>query len=317
MREKRTLIIRNIKRCLGVLLASFCVASLPAHAQMYDQRDSRINQGYPVPAPPGQPQRQPNVQYHDPPQPPAAPTAPTANLQLEPRDAESILRDQLARQSQQFREQQRQDASQSSMYDNFYEHRISNPAQVSQVMAEARRISSFIKKRNGKAFVVIDKRNFQFYLFNRNSRLLRIGPVAIGKGRTDIGAFETHVGVYPIKRKQLVADWTRPNWYFLEENEPIPVRHADRIVPGFFRHKLVFSGARYIHYAEATGGRLTHGCLGLDWQDSEAVYHTLQVGSYCIVVDDRFLARLARGEFPIKQDPKRKKRVQGSFKNLW
>ena len=65
----------------------------------------------------------------------------------------------------------------------------------------------------------------------------------------------------------------------------------------------MFEGARYIHYAEATGGRLTHGCLGLDWEDAEAVYHTLEVGSYCIIVDSGFISKLARGEFPIHKPP--------------
>ena len=69
----------------------------------------------------------------------------------------------------------------------------------------------------------------------------------------------------------------------------------------FFRFKLVFDGTRYIHYAEYSTGRLTHGCLGLSWDDSEAVFHTLSTGSYCIIVDPHFLARLARGEFPVKQ----------------
>ena len=62
---------------------------------------------------------------------------------------------------------------------------------------------------------------------------------------------------------------------------------------------MVYDGARYIHYAEATGGRLTHGCLGLDWHDAEAVFHTLSVGSYCIIIDNGFLTRLVKGEFPL------------------
>ncbi|MEJ2716174.1 MAG: L,D-transpeptidase, partial [Deltaproteobacteria bacterium] len=193
------------------------------------------------------------------------------------------------------------------IYDTYsYGHRINDEDQVRAVMAEARYIANIIKKRNSKPFIVIDKRNFQFYLYNRAGRLLRIGPVAIGKGRTNVGAFETPVGVFPIRSKVPVADWIRPDWYFIEEGEPIPQRWEDRRVPGFFRYKLVFNGARYIHYAEATGGRLTHGCLGLDWQDAEAVFHTLQVGSYAIVLDNAFLARLARGEFPIKRAAKPK-----------
>jgi lipoprotein-anchoring transpeptidase ErfK/SrfK len=229
---------------------------------------------------------------------PSGAAPPTANLQYDPRDAESILRDQVARsQGQGYNSGQ---GSQPQMYDNYYGHRIQDQDQVNRVMAEARGIATLISRKNGKAFIVIDKRNFQFYLYDRNGKLLRIGPVAVGKGRTRVGAFETPVGIFPIKKKIPIDDWVRPDWYFIEEGEPIPRKWEDRRVPGFFRYKLVVDGSRYIHYAEATGGRLTHGCLGLDWEDAEAVFHTLDVGSYCVVVDGQFLARLARGEFPVR-----------------
>ncbi len=184
-------------------------------------------------------------------------------------------------------------------YDSYYHHGMHGQDQVRLVMAEAEYISSILRRKTRKPFIVIDKRNFQFYLYNGEGKLLRIGPVAIGKGRTHVGSFETKVGIYPIKAKVPVDDWIRPDWYYIEEGEPIPQRWEDRRVPGFFRYKLVIQGTQYIHYAEATGGRLTHGCLGLDWEDAEAVYHTLDVGSPCIVIDQPFLARLEAGEFPV------------------
>ncbi len=280
----------RIKSMLG-LLALFLVV-VPAHAQYYDNYyqqpyqygpGNNPYQNYGNQASPGA-QHSPN-------------TNPMANLQYDHRDAEAILREQMARSSDQgYVDRQPQ---QTQMYDSYYGHRLNDEGQVQQVMQEARYISSVIKNRNGKAFVVIDKRNFQFYLFDRNGGLLRIGPVAIGKGKTHVGAFETPVGIFPIKSKVPVDDWIRPDWYFVEENEPIPARWEDRRVPGFFRYKMVYDGARYIHYAEATGGRLTHGCLGLDWHDAEAVFHTMSVGSYCIIIDNSFLTRLVKGEFPL------------------
>lgn len=225
-----------------------------------------------------------------------------ANLHYDERDAEMILRDQLSRTGD-YDGMQGSRSADTQMYDNPYGHRIHDEGQVRNVMSEARSIANLIRQRNAKPFVVIDKRNFQFYLYGTNGKLLRIGPVAIGKGKTEVGAFETPVGIFPIKAKVPVDDWVRPDWYFIEEGEPIPRRWEDRRVPGFFRYKLVYDGARYIHYAEATGGRLTHGCLGLDWHDAEAVFHTLEVGSYCIIVDQAFLGRLARGEFPVQKPP--------------
>jgi lipoprotein-anchoring transpeptidase ErfK/SrfK len=284
MRQNRQLITCNKKTYLGLMGMLFLLA-VPVKAQMYYQDGNysyqygNDNQAYQQQRP-GQ-RQQPDLQYDQ-------------------RDAEMILRDQVERSN---RNNQGTQRAQQSIYDNHYGHRISDEASIQRVMAEARNIAGLIKNRNGKSFIIFDKRNVQFYLYDRNGRLLRIGPAAIGKGRTEVGAFETPVGVFPIKSKVPVDDWVRPDWYFKEEGEPIPQRHEDRRVPGFFRYKLVFEGARYIHYAEATGGRLTHGCLGLDWEDAEAVYHTLDVGSYCIIVDSGFISKLARGEFPIQKPP--------------
>ncbi len=282
MRQRRLLITRNKKTYFSLVL--LLISAVPVYAQMYYQ-DGNYPYGYE------------NQAYQQ-----QIPQAPQNNLQYDQRDAEMILRDQVERNNRNTRGQNTRPAQQP-IYDNYYGHRISDEASIQRVMGEARYIANLIKNRNGKSFIVFDKRNVQFYLYDRTGRLLRIGPAAIGKGKTETGAFETPVGVFPIKSKVPVDDWVRPDWYFKEEGEPIPQRHEDRRVPGFFRYKLVFEGSRYIHYAEATGGRLTHGCLGLDWEDAEAVYHTLDVGSYCIVVDSGFLNRLARGEFPIHKPP--------------
>jgi len=261
------------------------VLFLPANAQNFYQQSYYDPYSYGMPQ--AQPESAPHQYYGG--------QNPAANLQYDNRDAEMILRDQVNRNSEQ---QAQPDPRMPQAYDNYYGHRINDEGQVQQVMAGARYIGGLIRNKNGKPFLVIDKRNVQFYLYDRDGRLLRIGPVAIGKGKTHVGAFETPVGVFPIRSKIAIDDWIRPDWYFVEEGEPIPRKWEDRRVPGFFRYKLVFDGSRYIHYAEATGGRLTHGCIGLDWQDAEAVFHTMQVGSNCIVVDDGLLNRLARGEFP-------------------
>ena len=309
-RENKAIIIRNLKRssCWLVLV---CLVALPVSAQYYpndyygnqsprragdwnapqqgwDQGSQAGHQQYPA--------------EYDP-----------RREQYDPRDAQMILQDQVRRTQGLYADQQQTGQEQQQVYDDYSTPTLNDDHQVNRVMQQARQIASTIPKRNGKPFIVMDKRNYQFYLFGRKGNLLRIGPVAIGKGKTQIGAFETPVGVFPIKKKIPVDDWIRPDWYFVEEGEPIPKNWDERRVPGFFRYKLVFDGTRYIHYAEATGGRLTHGCLGLDWQDAEAVFHTLKVGSYCIIIDGNFLRRLARGEFPIRSaaKPKPRKPAEG------
>ncbi|MGO9567599.1 MAG: L,D-transpeptidase [Desulfomonilaceae bacterium] len=285
MCKKRALIVRNIITCLGLVL-SLSLVSTSVSAQMYYPGEYPYSYGQ------GQesPGRAAPEQYRE----------PMANLQYDQRDAEMILRDQMNRAGQP-PAQPDAGSQEQQIYDNYYGHRMHDEGQINGVVAEANNIGAMMRNKNGKPFIVVDKRNFQFYLYSHAGRLLRIGPVAIGKGRTNHGAFESPVGIFPISRKMPVDDWVRPDWYFLEEGEPIPKRDEDRRVPGFFRYKLVYDGARYIHYAEATGGRLTHGCLGLDWQDAEAVFHTLQVGSYCVIADQAFLTRLARGEFPVQK----------------
>jgi hypothetical protein len=298
MRQHSHLVLRNLRAITGLLLFMGLLSdNVPAQTyypedyyrdQYYrDYYDSRAQQ--PPPRPRQHDRRQRQNAY--------AAQQPGPQVQYDQRDAESLLREQLQRANQYPQVDPRE--QQQMVYDNYYGHRINDEGQVQRVMAEARYIGESIRNRNGKAMIVIDKRTFQFYLYDRDGRLLRIGPVAIGKGKTEVGGFETPVGVFPIKDKKAVDDWIRPDWYFIEEGEPIPKKWEDRRVPGFFRYKLVVEGTRYIHYAEATGGRLTHGCLGLDWQDAEAVFHTLEKGSYCIVADQGFFNRLARGEFPL------------------
>lgn len=299
--------MRNVITIAAVTLFCFCLQPAYSQAQYYADE---YPQGYYAPQA-GEGQQYQQAQQYQQGQQGYDETAwrhagrnPSAGGQRQNWSQERILREQVNRtmsnaQNQGQVQQQQVPANQAQMYDTPYGHRIDDEDQVRQVMAEARYVVAMIKKSNGKPFIVIDKRNFQFYLYNSRGKLLRIGPVAIGKGTTQHGRFETPVGIYPIKSKIPVDDWVRPDWYFVEEGEAIPKRWEDRKVPGFFRFKMVIDGTRYIHYAEATGGRLTHGCLGLDWEDAEAVFHTLQVGSYCIVIDRPFLTRLARGEFPI------------------
>jgi hypothetical protein len=297
MAKKRALMTRNTIQYVGWLF-SLLVFLAPAQGQYYYPGDYYQ---YPYGADQDEGPPQPPAQQN-PQQPPGQ--EPTRGLQYDNRDAESIQRDQWQQYQQQNQPAEapaQQRPAQRGMYDDPSTHRIHDEGQVRTVMAEARRLGNMIGNRNGKPFILIDKRNFQFYLYDLNGTLLRVGPVAVGKGKTRIGAFESPVGIFPIKSKVAVDDWIRPDWYFIEEGEQIPKRWEDRRVPGFFRYKLVYDGLRYIHYAEATGGRLTHGCLGLDWQDAEAVFHTLQVGSFCVILDDGFLSRLAKGEFPVQK----------------
>ena len=161
MRQNRQLITCNKKTYLGLMGMLFLLA-VPVKAQMYYQ-DGNYSYQYGTDNEAYQQQRpgyrqQPHLQYDQ-------------------RDAEMILRDQVERNNGNNQSVQQ---PQQSIYDNNYGHRISDEASIRRVMAEARNIAGLIKNRNGKSFIIFDKRNVQFYLFDRNGRLLRIGPAAIG-----------------------------------------------------------------------------------------------------------------------------------------
>ena len=247
--------MRNVIRLLGVI-GSVMLLGTPLSAQTYYYPEQVQEEGYEYwqnQDPRVQNSRQ-RVAPRSHRRQPAAPPAPI--IQYEDRDAETILRDQVNRGLQtqpQYPQPQAQPQQQAQprqeMYDDYYGHRIHDEGQIRNVMAEARYVGTTISRRNGRPFIVFDKRNFQFYLYSANGGLLRIGPVAIGKGRTGHGAFETPTGIFPIRAKIPIDDWIRPDWYFREEGEPIPQNWEDRRVPGFFRFKLVFEGTRYIHYA--------------------------------------------------------------------
>ena len=217
--------MRNIIACLGLLLS---LVGTNVTAQMYYPGGSPYSYG------PSQEEggRAAQEYYREPP----------SNLQYDQRDAEMILRDQVNRGGQP--QAQADPGSQQEMYDNYYGHRIPDEGQLQESRPRPGTLAAPVRNQNGRAYIVIDKRNFQFYLYDANGKLLRIGPVAIGKGRTNHGAFETPVGIFPIKSKIPVDDWVRPDWYFIEEGESIPKRYEDRRVPGFFRYKLVFDESR-------------------------------------------------------------------------
>jgi len=96
--------------------------------------------------------------------------------------------------------------------------------------------------------------------------------------------FHTPRGKFRILGKKQNPVWVKPDWAFVEEDEPIPgATHPDRYEPYVMGdYALSFGNGYYIHgtlYRRLLGQSVTHGCVRLGDDELEQVYRTAPVGT--------------------------------------
>jgi L,D-transpeptidase YbiS len=100
--------------------------------------------------------------------------------------------------------------------------------------------------------------------------------------------FNTPRGEFEVLRKIVSPVWTKPDWAFIEEGEPIPKNYADRIDPDVLGdYALALPDGYLIHgsiYKRTIGMSVTHGCIRLGDEDLEAVYRAAQVGTKVYII---------------------------------
>lgn len=144
------------------------------------------------------------------------------------------------------------------------------------------------------ACLIIDVEQCRFRLYDARRYLLRQGPCATGMdstlrapdGRTWV--FATPLGVRQVHNKSGDPVWQRPDWYYIEEDLPVPApEHPDRRVLGMLGEYALDIGQGYlVHgspYQRGIGERITHGCVRLADDDLRSVYATLKVGDLVVV----------------------------------
>ncbi len=142
---------------------------------------------------------------------------------------------------------------------------------------------------SGQSYLVINTTDNRFHLF-RNKKLVREGFCSSGsykllqtlQGQQWI--FKTPKGKFQIQGKTVDPIWKRPDWAFVEEGLPIPSSdHSSRFEYGVLGDYALALGDGYlIHgtiYQRLLGMPVTHGCVRLNDDDLEAVFHTLNIGS--------------------------------------
>lgn len=94
--------------------------------------------------------------------------------------------------------------------------------------------------------------------------------------------FETPRGHFRVLSKVANPVWTRPDWAFIEEGEPIPKDRASRAVPYVLGdYAIAFGDGYFIHgtlYTRLLGSSVTHGCIRVDDDILQQIYKSAQPG---------------------------------------
>ena len=143
-------------------------------------------------------------------------------------------------------------------------------------------------------YVVVDTAQNKVYV-REGEKTLHTAVASTGSGASlkdprnpDKGwVFETPRGVYAIMTKIKNPAWVKPDWAFIEEGEPIPVKSQDRVETGVLGdYALGFGNGYFIHgtlYTRLLGTNITHGCIRLGDEDLEYLYRHVPTGATIII----------------------------------
>ena len=171
---------------------------------------------------------------------------------------------------------------------------VGKHAALQQEVAALRKQNSRLRKKAQgllpeEPYVVVDmnaKPN-RFFLKEGQQTLLD-AICSTGKGDTlrdekgRVWVFRTPLGVRTVRRKVQEPIWTKPDWAFIEENEPIPKDRSKRLEPDVLGDYAMDIGDGYlIHgtlYTRLLGQPVTHGCIRLGDDDLKIVFDVAKKG---------------------------------------
>jgi hypothetical protein len=140
--------------------------------------------------------------------------------------------------------------------------------------------------------------------FKQGDLTLWSAPVGTGTGMrvitdSDDWRFATPTGRFTIKYKERDPVWIAPDWFFVENNLPVPsTNHPSRYMKGTLGAAAVYiSPDLAIHGTdrpELLGERVSHGCIRLENRYALRLYHSVQVGTEVIIVGGKDVEKNAR-----------------------
>ena len=136
--------------------------------------------------------------------------------------------------------------------------------------------------------ITVDVAKNKIYLF-KDGQLVDRSPVATGSekvlkkaGRTFV--FHTPRGRLTVLRKIVDPIWTKPDWAFIEDGEPVPPPDSPkRQVKGHLgKYALDLGDGIMIHGTDDVGSfgkRASHGCIRVPGDMLETVYQAAKIGT--------------------------------------
>ena len=162
-----------------------------------------------------------------------------------------------------------------------------DPKLAKKEMNKAQMMLARIKP--SRPYIVIDTHANLLYLRTEDSIIFK-GTCSTGSGGvlTDSltgrkWSFSTPRGVFKITSKLADPWWRKPDWAFVEDNEPIPADPSERLDPEMLgEFAMGFGSDYYIHgtiYERLLGVSVTHGCVRLGSEDLKKLYDMVHIGT--------------------------------------
>ncbi len=144
--------------------------------------------------------------------------------------------------------------------------------------------------------------------FMKGEEVVWEAPVGTGTGlrlQTDDGhwEFSTPTGVFEVKYKEEMPVWYLPDWYFIENDLPIPPSDSpSRRLTNQLGVAAVYLGEEIaIHGTnrpELLGKRVSHGCIRIENKFAQRLYHNVQIGTPIVIIGGEQFANIPPDETP-------------------
>jgi hypothetical protein len=183
-------------------------------------------------------------------------------------------------------------ASPAAAQSRLADHRVETAALAGDLHPDV--LESPVLARGDYA-VVVDLDTYRLH-FMRGFEVLWSAKVGVGtglrlKGPSGEWKFDTPRGVYQVQYKEINPVWNKPDWFYVENNQPIPPPdHPSRRLPGGLGSAAVYIGDELaIHGTdrpELLGQNVSRGCIRLSNRDALRLFHNVQIGTQVIIVGD-------------------------------
>jgi L,D-transpeptidase YbiS len=143
-------------------------------------------------------------------------------------------------------------------------------------------------------YIVIDQTHNRLYLKKDDETLLEAvcsaGSGLVlkeGSGKKRQWVFDTPRGAFEVLSRSQKPVWSKPDWAFVEEGQPIPKNPADRLEYGSLgEYALNFGNGYMIHgtlYERLLGRAVSHGCIRVGRDDLRKVWAAAGLGTHIYI----------------------------------